>query len=187
MGIPDATTAKGEVMRFTIALCAPVDRSSDFIFMFLACCSSFPAVSEVIVISLYVVFMLVLFDFFPVLQMMLATAEDYFGYKSRGLGHNDLEVLPITALVHFTPSADGSNGTKATLVFENVPLLSKLNGWIVEPVSMSTEVCLSCNLYCFKARNYNSSIVTVVLDLLAVNIDRATYYLLGIKLFSKNQ
>ena len=60
--LPDGSAADGEVMRFTIAFCAPVDRSSGFSFMFLAYPFSFPGVHEVILILLYVMSLLVLFD-----------------------------------------------------------------------------------------------------------------------------
>ena len=76
--------------------------------------------------------------------MMLAAAEDFRGNRSRGLGRNDLYLLPTTALVRFTPSAEG--GPTATLVFENVPFPSKLSGWTVQPFSSSTEVHLLSNL-----------------------------------------
>ena len=138
--LPDGAPANGVVMKFTTALCSPINRSSDFAFMFLVCSSAFPAVTQVTVEGDFVIHQVnvhsVLFA-----QMMLAAAEDFPGYRSRRLGRNDLKLVPITTLVHFAPETEDSNGTTATLVFENVSSQSQLCGWTVEPLfSSHTEV-----------------------------------------------
>ena len=79
---------------------------------------------------------------------MLTEVVEFPAYKSRHLGQNDLQFRHEIALVRFAPNADGSSGTVARLIPENVPSLSKMNGWTVELVSESTEVHLLCHLYC---------------------------------------
>ena len=78
---------------------------------------------------------------------MLAEAQDLPAYKFRRLGRNDLQLQHEIVLVRFAPGADGSSGTVARLIPENVPSLSRMYGWTVEPVSESTEVHLLCHLY----------------------------------------
>ena len=79
---------------------------------------------------------------------MLAEVQEYPAYKTKCLGRNDFHFQHDVALVRFAPNADDSSGTVARLIPENVPSLSKMNGWTAEPVSESTEVHLLCHLYC---------------------------------------
>ena len=103
--------------------------------------------------------------------MMLAAAEDFPGYRSRCLGRNDLKLVPETTLVRFAPEMEDSNAAAATLVFENVPFLTQLCGWTVEPVSSHTEVHRLCGLYSFEEECYNSLTCPVLTAVLAVIVE----------------
>lgn len=74
---------------------------------------------------------------------MRAAAEEYHGFKPRGLGQEDLLFSITDAHVQVTSTEEDSRASSATIVFENVAADSKQNGWTVEPFSSPAEVSCS--------------------------------------------
>ena len=61
---------------------------------------------------------------------MHAAVRDSCAGRSRPLDQTHQKLK--TVFVHFAPTVEDPGGTTTTIVFENVPILSNLNGWNVE-------------------------------------------------------